>query len=112
MTIFPSGNSIAAALLGLVLLGMGNMLSTVVMSSFVADKFGNKEYSSIMGYINIAFTLGVSLGPLIAGGVFDHFQSYRPAYFLFTVFIVCATCLMLVADRNIAKCRVKMGIEL
>ncbi len=107
-----TGNSIAAALLGLVLLGMGNMLSTVVMSSFVADKFGNKEYSSIMGYINIAFTLGVSLGPLIAGGVFDHFQSYRPAYFLFTVFIVCATCLMLVADRNIAKCRVKMGIEL
>ena len=106
------GQNLAAAIAGLVLLGMGNMMSTVIMSSFVAEKFGNREYSSIMGCINVAFTLGISLGPIISGGIFDQTGSYRTAYLIFAILIASATIMMLIADRNVLKCRAKFGIEL
>lgn len=73
------------AVAGVLVLGVGNMYGSIMVSSFVADVFGRKAYSAILGYVNIFYTVGASLGPIMAGAVADKFGSYRPAYYALAV---------------------------
>jgi MFS family permease len=44
----------------------------------VGDLFGRKHYAKIRGYMTLFYTWGSVLGPVIAGAVFDRWQSYEP----------------------------------
>ena len=44
----------------------------------VGDLFGRKHYARIRGYMTLFYTWGGVLGPVIAGAVFDRWQSYEP----------------------------------
>lgn len=50
-----------------------------LMQSMRADYFGRRAYGSVLGYSSLIVMLGTSGGPLLAGGLFDHYGSYRPA---------------------------------
>jgi MFS family permease len=44
----------------------------------VGDLFGRKHYAKIRGYMTFFYTWGGVLGPVIAGAIFDRWQTYEP----------------------------------
>jgi MFS family permease len=55
----------------------------------VGDLFGRKHYAKIRGYMTLFYTWGGVLGPVIAGAIFDRWQTYEPLLWgLIVVFIV------------------------
>jgi MFS family permease len=55
----------------------------------VGDLFGRKHYAKIRGYMTLFYTWGGVLGPVVAGAIFDRWQTYEPLLWsLVVVFIV------------------------
>src|SRR6266849_1687410 len=50
-----------------------------------AESLGLRRYGSLNGILSIAFTLGLAVGPLVAGKIYDLTQSYASAIALFAV---------------------------
>jgi MFS family permease len=46
--------------------------------AIVGDLFGRKHYAKIRGYMTFFYTWGGVLGPVIAGAIFDKWQTYQP----------------------------------
>jgi MFS family permease len=44
----------------------------------VGDLFGRRHYAKIRGYMTLFYTWGGVLGPVIAGAIFDRWQTYEP----------------------------------
>ena len=44
----------------------------------VGDLFGRKHYAKIRGYMTLFYTWGGVLGPVIAGAIFDKWETYEP----------------------------------
>jgi MFS family permease len=59
-----------------------------VMSPTVADHFGTGSHGLLFGIVLFSGTLGGSVGPLMAGYIFDATQSYRMVFVLLTVLAV------------------------
>ncbi len=53
-----------------------------VASPSVADLFGIRAHGTIFGLIIFFGTLGGTIGPVIAGAMFDHTKSYEIAFLL------------------------------
>lgn len=88
-----------------ILFGMGNMFGTLILATFVADAFGRRSYGAVLGYVNMFFTMGLGIGPIIAGRSFDLFGSYRAAYVVFIACCVVCALLTYLADKNIRKAK-------
>jgi MFS family permease len=55
----------------------------------VGDLFGRKHYAKIRGYMVLFYTWGGVIGPVIAGAIFDRWQTYEPLLWgLIAVFLV------------------------
>ena len=55
----------------------------------VGDLFGRKHYAKIRGYMVLFYTWGGVIGPVLAGAIFDRWQTYEPLLWgLIVVFIV------------------------
>ncbi len=55
----------------------------------VGDLFGRKHYAKIRGYMTLFYTWGGVLGPVVAGAIFDRWNSYEPLLWsLVAVFVV------------------------
>jgi MFS family permease len=55
----------------------------------VGDLFGRKHYAKIRGYMVLFYTWGGVIGPVIAGAIFDRWQTYEPLLWgLIVVFLV------------------------
>lgn len=68
--------------------------------------FGLASFGAIFGAVALAAGVGVSLGPLLAGGIFDLLGSYRLAFFTFAAgYAVAITALLLLARYPEAKTR-------
>jgi MFS family permease len=61
-----------------------------VIAYLASQHFGLKKYGVLFGVITGALALGVALGPLAAGAIFDHFSSY-------SLFLDLTVCLMAVS---------------
>jgi MFS family permease len=46
--------------------------------AIVGDLFGRKHFAKIRGYMGLFYTWGGVVGPVIAGAVFDRWQTYEP----------------------------------
>jgi MFS family permease len=46
--------------------------------AIVGDLFGRKHYAKIRGYMTLFYTWGGVIGPVIAGAIFDRWQTYEP----------------------------------
>jgi MFS family permease len=55
----------------------------------VGDLFGRKHYAKIRGYMVLFYTWGGVIGPVLAGAIFDRWQTYEPLLWgLIVVFLV------------------------
>ena len=59
-----------------------------------AESLGLRRYGSLNGILSIAFTLGLAVGPLVAGKIYDLTQSYASAIALFAVLGLVAAALV------------------
>ena len=64
-------------------LGVGSWLPA--MSMLVSSNFGLSEYGSIFGLVNVNMAVGASIGPLVAGAVFDATGGYHWAFIIFII---------------------------
>jgi MFS family permease len=77
------------------LLGLFTMFFAAVEATYsigwaiVGDLFGRKHYAKIRGYMTLFYTWGGVIGPVIAGVIFDRWQTYQPLLWsLVVVFFV------------------------
>jgi OFA family oxalate/formate antiporter-like MFS transporter len=82
-----------------VLFGVTYGLSIALLPTVIADSFGNKEISRIIGTLYTAFALAGLLGPTAAGLLRDRFGNYNLA--LTICIALCAA--TLVASAGIRK---------
>src|SRR5262249_46540657 len=66
-----TSQTVAAACIGLT---VGSEID--VIAYLASQHFGLKRYGVLFGVVTGALALGVALGPLAAGAVFDHYGSY------------------------------------
>jgi MFS family permease len=50
--------------------------------AIVGDLFGRKHFAKIRGYMGLFYTWGGVVGPVVAGAVFDRWQTYEPLLWL------------------------------
>lgn len=60
--------------------------SATSQSPLVASLFGVKSHGLIMGAVNNGFTIGCTVGPIVAGYIFDVSLSYRLAFLVSIAF--------------------------
>ena len=71
----------------------------VVFSLLLVEVFGVELFSRIMGIMGIPFMLGMALGPLVGGYVYDQTGTYNLAFvIMLLMFAVCAALLLLVRE--------------
>ncbi|MBN2062975.1 MAG: MFS transporter [Deltaproteobacteria bacterium] len=87
--LLPATSALFFGLVALVMaFGSGGI--AVIESSMAASLFGMNAHGAILGSIVFAFTLGGSLGPFLAGLIFDITGNYQLAFLFCTVLIVIA----------------------
>ena len=64
----------------------------------VGDLFGRKHYAKIRGYMVLFYTWGGVLGSVIAGAIFDRWQTYEPL--LWSLIVVFSVAGLLFASLN------------
>ena len=65
-----------------VLHGIAWGLRAPIMQSIRADYFGRKYFGQIMGYSSVIVTVGIMVGPLLAGTFADAYGSYKTGFTL------------------------------
>ena len=86
LILFTAGVSILFLILGnsVVPLGVFILLFTTVEATYpvawamVGDIFGRKHFAKIRGYMSVFYVWGSVLGPVIAGAIWDRWQTYEP----------------------------------
>lgn len=68
--------------LSVALMGVGYGGTSVIYGTAAADLFQGRHFGKILGLMEIGFGLGASFGSYLAGFVFDHWQTYRPSFYL------------------------------
>jgi MFS family permease len=76
----PQGESVFFIIA--VLFGITYGLCIALLPSIIADSFGNKEISRIIGAIYTSFALAALLGPTVAGLLRDRYGNYSLALWL------------------------------
>ena len=76
----PLSQSLAAAIFGLTL---GSEVD--VIAYLAAKYFGLKNFGALYGALVMALSLGTAFGPLGAGSIYDHYNSYVPFLILTAV---------------------------
>lgn len=66
----------------------------------VGDLFGRKHYAKIRGYMTLFYTWGGVIGPVVAGAVFDRWQSYEPLLWGLVLVYILAGVLFASLDRS------------
>ncbi|MFC1965210.1 MFS transporter [Chloroflexota bacterium] len=59
-----------------------------LMSPMVAELFGLGSHGAIMGIVTFAMTIGESIGPLMAGRIFDVTGGYQLAFLIFAILAI------------------------
>jgi len=75
-------------------LGIGWGGTNTSRMSLVHEYFGRSKYGSIFGFQTGMVAVGMILGPLFAGWVFDSWGTYQPAWITFALVVVVALVIM------------------
>jgi len=78
-------------------MGLGAWLPT--MSILTSTNFGLVSYGAIFGMMTLAQSIGASIGPLIAGTIYDTAQSYHSVFIIFLALYAIAIPTMLLVRR-------------
>jgi MFS family permease len=69
----------------------------------VGDLFGRKHYAMIRGYMTLFYTWGGVIGPVIAGAIFDRWQTYEPLLWSLVIVFMMAGALFASLNRSWQK---------
>ena len=72
-----------SAYLALVVLGIGGGGAVPLRPLLTSQFFGSLQFGALFGALELAYGLGATVGPLLAGWVFDQTGNYTPAFYLF-----------------------------
>ncbi|MEZ4630045.1 MAG: MFS transporter [Deinococcales bacterium] len=87
------GQNMFSVYLFVILHGLAWGIRGPLMQSLRADYFGRRHFARIMGYSAFLVTMGVIVGPILAGVMADHFASYRLGFLvLAAIAIIGAVC--------------------
>jgi MFS family permease len=92
-----------------ILMGFGAGSWVPTMSMLVSTNFGMVSYGAIFGAVMLAHSIGVSIGPLFAGYIYDTTQSYHRAFVIFMALYIISIPLMLALRRPDREERVGEG---
>jgi len=70
-----------------------------LMMAIRADFYGMRNFGKIMGYSSVIVMIGPLLGPALAGGLNDHFGSYREAFMVVGILTGMSTVFFLLARK-------------
>ena len=84
--LFVAGGSILLPIFGssMAPLLLFTLLFTTVESTYpvawamVGDIFGRKHFAKIRGYMSVFYVWGSVMGPVVAGAIWDRWQTYEP----------------------------------
>lgn len=88
--------------LGLIALGtgLGGAFGSVASPIITRTVYGPREYSAILGVVTATINIGGMFIPLVIGGVYDSFNSYKPAFAVMLVIVAVATVVLQIALRK------------
>lgn len=82
---------------------IGGAVPSVIPFLITARNFGDKEYSVLSGWMNMAGNIGQIIGPTVAAFIFDITGTYRLAWIIFAVLMVVVGILYLLSSMTSAK---------
>ncbi len=102
MMTIDSNSSIAVVWLFAILMGLGIGSWLPTMSILVSYNFGLVAYGAIFGVISLINNIGGSVGPFLAGRIYDINGSYDLAFTIFFVLFAISIPLILLVKRPAA----------
>jgi sugar phosphate permease len=86
-----------------IFLGIGWGGTNTSRMSLIHEYFGRSKYGSIFGFQTGMTAVGMILGPLFAGWIFDTWGTYQPAWITFVVIVIVALIIMATTPQKISK---------
>jgi predicted MFS family arabinose efflux permease len=102
IALLVSVDATAAALVGLVLLGMGNGLTTLARATAIADLYGAGDYGAIAGVAGAMTTAARAAAPFTAA-VYADLVGYTTLLWTLSAIALVATALAYDAERRLAR---------
>ena len=78
---------------------------SVIPQSLIADYFGRRSYATIQGFRSSIQMLGIIVGPVVSGFVFDQTQSYAGAFLGFSAAALVSMVLVFLARPPVRPAR-------
>jgi len=102
---------LAAVTLQLVLIyGLALGCNNVINPLLVSETFGVKAFGRIMGLFGIPFTIGMALGMIAAGQMYEFHENYKIAFSAFAVaFILAGTAIVFAKPHFLINARLANG---
>ncbi|QPF92964.1 MFS transporter [Bradyrhizobium commune] len=79
--LLPNATSVNA-MIAAAFLGFGLGAEVDALAYIASRSFGLRYFGRILGFLMIAFTLGLAFGPTLFGKIFDQFQNYHLALWI------------------------------
>ena len=90
---------------------LGGALPSTVPFLITSYNFGDKDYGTMSGWMNIAGNVGQIVGPTVAAIVFDVTGTYVLAWYIFAVLMLIVSGLYFISTRLSNKQIAAMGFE-
>ncbi|MAF53180.1 MAG: hypothetical protein CL694_09245 [Chloroflexi bacterium] len=82
---------------------------SVIPQSLIADYFGRRSYATIQGFRSSVQMLGIIMGPIISGFVFDRTDSFELAFYGFSAAALVSMGLVFMARSPVLPERLRSG---
>ena len=102
---FMGAKAIPMVVLFVIAFAFASPMTTVLPSYMVCDIFGNLDYGTIYGLIQIFATVGTAVAMPLTGAVFENAGSLMPVWYLFIGVAVLVLILLFIAIGRQAKVR-------
>ena len=97
IVLLATANSLSSSIPGLVAYSISQGGISVIPQSIIADYFGRKAFATISGFRSSIQMLGIIVGPVVSGLVYDRTGSYEWAFLGFAAASIVSMLLVLMA---------------
>lgn len=97
IVLLAKADTISASILGLIIYAVAQGGISVIPQSLIAEYFGRRYFATISGFRSSVQMIGIIVGPIVSGYVFDTTGSYQVAFLGFATATVVAMILAVMA---------------
>ena len=97
IVLLAKADTISASILGLIIYAVAQGGISVIPQSLIAEYFGRRYFATISGFRSSVQMIGIIVGPIVSGYVFDTTGSYQVAFLGFATAAVVAMILAVMA---------------